>query len=171
MFWTARYSSQRSESAARDCTHARHGALCTDCALTRRAPNPWQLVGTPVKRSSIIEAFQNAELKKGEPRVLLLNLRDESAAGANLTAASHAIFVHPLLVNSQVEYDSCDTQAIGRVRRYGQNRTVQIYRYMVDDSIDTDIFLNRRSDGAALVEAGATGGDVRPIEDSFCVDA
>jgi SNF2 family DNA or RNA helicase len=51
------------------------------------------LVGTPLQRSSIIDNFQQLELKAGEPRVLLLNLRDESAAGANLTAASHAIFV------------------------------------------------------------------------------
>jgi len=45
--------------------------------------------------------------------VLLLNLRDESAAGANLTAANHAIFLHPLLVQTQQEYDACDTQAVG----------------------------------------------------------
>lgn len=94
-----------------------------------------------------------SENNKGEPRVLLLNLHDESAAGANLTAASHAIFVHPLLVHSQVEYDSCDTQAIGRVRRYGQSRTVNIYRFLVDDSIDTDIFCSRRNDGAQLIDA------------------
>ena len=45
--------------------------------------------------------------------MLLLNLRDESAAGANLTAANHAIFLHPLLVQTQQEYDACDTQAVG----------------------------------------------------------
>ena len=45
--------------------------------------------------------------------MLLLNLRDESAAGANLTAANHAIFLHPLLVQTQQEYDACDTQAAG----------------------------------------------------------
>ena len=123
------------------------------------------LVGTPLQRSSIIDNFQQLELKAGEPRVLLLNLRDESAAGANLTAASHAIFVHPLLVGSQQEYTSCDTQAVGRVRRYGQSRTVQLYRFLVANSIDEDIFRERRAaDAEALLASAASGDKVRPIE-------
>jgi SNF2 family DNA or RNA helicase len=123
------------------------------------------LVGTPLQRSSIIDNFQQLELKAGEPRVLLLNLRDESAAGANLTAASHAIFVHPLLVGSQQEYTSCDTQAVGRVRRYGQSRTVQLYRFLVANSIDEDIFRDRRAaDAEALLASAASGDKVRPIE-------
>ncbi|KOO31585.1 snf2 super family [Chrysochromulina tobinii] len=123
------------------------------------------LVGTPLQRSSIIDNFQQLELKAGEPRVLLLNLRDESAAGANLTAASHAIFVHPLLVGSQQEYTSCDTQAVGRVRRYGQSRTVQLYRFLVANSIDEDIFRDRRAADAEVLLASAASGDkVRPIE-------
>ena len=141
------------------------------CALPRAhlldAPPPPrpQLVGTPLKRSGIIEAFQNAELKKGEPRVLLLNLRDESAAGANLTAASHAIFVHPLLVHSDVEYQSCDTQAVGRIRRYGQTRTVQLYRFLVANAIDEDIFRARRADDAeALIAAASSAEAAGPLE-------
>ena len=94
-------------------------------------------------------------MQKGEPRVLLLNLRDESAAGANLTAANHAIFLHPLLVGTQQEYDACDTQAVGRIRRYGQTRTVRLYRYLVDNSIDSDIFANRRADAGEVLKAAA----------------
>jgi SNF2 family DNA or RNA helicase len=121
------------------------------------------LTGTPNKRSSIIEEFQCSELKKKSARVLLLNLRDESAAGANLTAANHAIFVHPLLVHSQVEYNSCDTQAVGRVRRYGQDKTVQLYRFVVDESIDSEIFLNRREDARALMDAATPNGEPHPM--------
>ena len=80
--------------------------------------------------------------KDNEPRVLILNLRDELAAGANLTAASHAIFVHPLLVGSQVEYTSCDTQAVGRIRRYGQHRKVQLTDSQ-SNTIDEEIFKSR----------------------------
>ena len=114
------------------------------------------LKGTANQRSTTIEAFQTGgEVKKGEPRVLLLNLRDESAAGANLTAANHAIFLHPLLVGTQQEFDACDTQAVGRIRRYGQSRTVRLYRYLVDNSIDTDIFRTRRADADKLIADGA----------------
>ena len=112
------------------------------------------LKGTANQRSTTIEAFQTGgEVKKGEPRVLLLNLRDESAAGANLTAANHAIFLHPLLVGTQQEYLACDTQAVGRVRRYGQKRTVHLYRFAVEDTIDTTIFKARHPDGEALLAA------------------
>ena len=113
---------------------------------------------------NMIEAFQTTELKKGAPRVLLLNLRDESAAGANLTAANHAIFVHPLLVGTQQEYTSCDTQAVGRIRRYGQGRTVQLYRFLVANSIDEDIFRNRRDDAPELLSSATTGERVGPVE-------
>ena len=44
------------------------------------------------------------------PRVLLLNLADESASGANLTLCNHAIFVHPMLADSQEHYTACETQ-------------------------------------------------------------
>ena len=124
-----------------------------------------RLTGTPNQRSTIIEAFQEPSLKSGQPRVLILNLRDESAAGANLTQASHAIFVHPLLVSSQIEYTSCDTQAVGRIRRYGQGRVVQLYRFLVANSIDEDIFRDRRqADAQSLIQAAAPSETVAPLE-------
>ena len=124
-----------------------------------------RLTGTPNQRSTIIEAFQQPVLKANEPRVLILNLRDESAAGANLTAAAHAIFVHPLLVNSQQEYTSCDTQAVGRIRRYGQSRTVQLYRFICPNTIDADIFsLRRGSEADELMQSAANAEQVAPLQ-------
>ena len=97
--------------------------------------------------------------------MLILNLRDESAAGANLTQASHAIFVHPLLVSSQIEYTSCDTQAVGRIRRYGQGRVVQLYRFLVANSIDEDIFRDRRqADAQSLIQTAAPSETVAPLK-------
>ena len=37
----------------------------------------------------------------------------------------------------------CETQAIGRVRRYGQRKIVHLYRFLVDDSIDIKIYKRR----------------------------
>ena len=70
--------------------------------------------------------------------------RDESASGANLTSANHAIFVHPLLTTTQYEYEASETQAIGRIRRYGQTKLVKIWRMIVRDSIDTEIYKQRQ---------------------------
>ena len=64
-------------------------------------------------------------------------------AGANLTTANHAIFVHPLHVPSLQKYIACETQAIGRVRRYGQKRKVHLWRYLATDTIDTTIYEER----------------------------
>ena len=64
-------------------------------------------------------------------------------AGANLTTANHAIFVHPLHVPSLQRYIACETQAIGRVRRYGQKKKVHLWRYLATDTIDTTIYDER----------------------------
>jgi len=45
-----------------------------------------------------------------------------------------------LLTPSQQFYAATDIQAIGRVRRYGQQKKVFIYRFLTLNSIDVEIF-------------------------------
>ena len=55
-------------------------------------------------------------------------------------------------------------QAVGRIRRYGQQRTVQLYRLLVDATIDTDIFLERRgAEAEALLQA--TDQPIEPMDE------
>lgn len=56
-----------------------------------------EIRGTASQKSKNLEQFQN----NSEERVLLLNVMDESASGANLTSANHAIFLSPLLAPSK----------------------------------------------------------------------
>ena len=70
-------------------------------------------------------------------KVLLLKMNDEDASGANLTVANHVVFVHPLLEATRARYEACRTQAIGRVRRYGQLKTVRVYDFLAEDTIDS----------------------------------
>lgn len=51
--------------------------------------------------------------------------------------------MHPLLATSQEEHDAYETQAIGRIRRYGQKKTVFCWRFLAEDSIDTEIHEQR----------------------------
>jgi hypothetical protein len=97
------------------------------------------LTGTVTQMVKSVSVFQKDKPSKTDPRVLLLKMDDEQSAGLNLTGLNHAIFVHPLLANSQVEYDAYETQAIGRIRRYGQAKTVHVWRYFANHTIDTDI--------------------------------
>jgi hypothetical protein len=62
---------------------------------------------------------------------------------SNLTNANHAIFLSPLLAVSKQAYDARETQAIGRVRRYGQVKHVHIYRFLTMDSVDETLYKER----------------------------
>ena len=85
-----------------------------------------EIRGAANVRSKNLEQFQN----DSEERVLLLNVMDESASGANLTSANHAIFLSPLLAPSKEVYRACETQAIGRLIRYGQTKHVHVWKFL-----------------------------------------
>ncbi|KAH7106183.1 hypothetical protein BKA62DRAFT_689117 [Auriculariales sp. MPI-PUGE-AT-0066] len=106
-------------------------------ALTEHKVKFLEIKGSASVKSKNLELFQSADSKE---RVLLLNVMDESASGANLTCANHAIFISPLLAPSQEKYDANETQAIGRLRRYGQTKTVHIWRFLTIDTKDVEIF-------------------------------
>jgi len=103
-----------------------------------------QVKGTVQQQIKTLDILQKETPAKDDPRVLLLTMDNESSAGVNLTTANHAVFVSPLLADSQQQYDAYETQAIGRIRRYGQTKTVHIWRYLARDTIDTEIYEERR---------------------------
>eukprot|EP00928_Gymnodinium_smaydae_P068344 TRINITY_DN5144_c0_g3_i2.p1 TRINITY_DN5144_c0_g3~~TRINITY_DN5144_c0_g3_i2.p1 ORF type:complete len:115 (+),score=11.11 TRINITY_DN5144_c0_g3_i2:176-520(+) len=77
--------------------------------------------------------------EKTEPRVLLLSL-ERAAAGTNLTAASHVLFVHPMNAESAAAATAYEKQAIGRVRRLGQKRqTIHVHRFISKDTVEEHI--------------------------------
>ncbi|EJD41795.1 hypothetical protein AURDEDRAFT_105919 [Auricularia subglabra TFB-10046 SS5] len=99
-----------------------------------------EIQGSAHNKSKSLETFQE---DGATTRVLLLNVMDESASGANLTCANHAIFISPLLAPSQEIYDACETQAIGRLRRYGQSKKVHIWRFLTRNTMDAEIYESR----------------------------
>lgn len=60
-----------------------------------------------------------------------------------MTVANHAIFISPLLSKSQFEYNQAETQAIGRIRRFGQMKTANIYRFVTRNTIDEEVYSTR----------------------------
>ncbi|KXN87439.1 Putative SWI/SNF-like matrix-associated actin-dependent [Leucoagaricus sp. SymC.cos] len=99
-----------------------------------------EIRGTAHQKSKNLEEFQN----NSKERVLLLNVMDESASGANLTSANHAIFLSPLLAPSQEIYTACETQAVGRLVRYGQTKHVFVWRFLTANTIDEEIYTERK---------------------------
>ncbi|QIW94895.1 hypothetical protein AMS68_000413 [Peltaster fructicola] len=74
---------------------------------------------------------------------MLLNASDETAAGLNLQMANHVIFVSPLLRTTKYSYDATMAQAIGRVKRHGQQRVIHVHRIYALHTIDVDILEER----------------------------
>ncbi|PPQ98930.1 hypothetical protein CVT24_003557 [Panaeolus cyanescens] len=116
-------------------------------ALTENKIKFLEIKGSASVKSKNLEQFQNGS----EERVLLLNVMDESASGANLTSANHAIFLSPLLTPSPEIFKACETQAVGRLVRYGQTNHVKVWRFMTADTIDGDIYEQRK---AVLTQPG-----------------
>jgi SNF2 family DNA or RNA helicase len=87
--------------------------------------------------------------------VLVLNASDETAAGLNLQFANHVIFFSPLLRDTQYAYDATMAQAVGRVRRPGQEKQIYVHRIVALNSIDVDIMEHREKRTDALTEYGA----------------
>ena len=118
-------------------------------ALTEGNIKHSTLTGQVKNRANTLDKFQNQET---ESRVLLLKMNDASAAGSNLTIANHAIFMGPLFTPTLYNYRATETQAIGRVRRYGQSKTVHVHRLLAVDTIDMTIFNARRREEMGKVD-------------------
>ena len=86
----------------------------------------------------------------------------------NLQCANHVIFLSPMLANTQYDYESTMTQAIGRSHRFGQLKEVHVYHFLALSTIDVNIIQDRRQkvlfekdDGCfELVARGEVGPDI-----------
>merc|ERR1712150_233865 len=116
-------------------------------ALESHGVKTLQVKGNVQSQVKSLDVMQKEVSGKHDPKVLLLTMDDESSSGVNLTTANHAVFVHPLLAIGQQQYDAYETQAIGRIRRYGQTRKVNVWRYLAKDTIDIEIYSNRKNGG------------------------
>ncbi|PLN84907.1 putative C-5 cytosine-specific DNA methylase [Aspergillus taichungensis] len=126
----------------------------------------------PTDRVSTKKVQQLQKFGSGDEKVLILSLDNEMAAGLNLQCANHVVFLSPMLAQTQYDYDSAMTQAIGRSRRYGQRKIVHIYHLLAKGTVDVSIFQRRREkilldkDGEAVLvsQDEATGCEVMRCE-------
>eukprot|EP00972_Heterocapsa_arctica_P099774 14718285-Heterocapsa_arctica.AAC.1 len=94
------------------------------------------LEGTPQAMHEAVERFSSSEGE--DPRVLLLSL-DERCSGVNLTSANHVLFVHPVLRSGPRSAADIEAQAIGRARRFGQKRTVHVWRFVAKNTLEEQL--------------------------------
>lgn len=95
--------------------------------------------GNVWSRNSAINKFKNGKTLSGEDnKVIMLSLKN-AASGTNLTEATHLFFVEPIN-GSKEEIDAIEGQAIGRACRLGQKQKVQLYRVLIKDTIEEEIY-------------------------------
>jgi SNF2 family DNA or RNA helicase len=78
--------------------------------------------------------------------------------------ANHAIFISPLLSKNQFEYTQAETQAIGRIRRFGQVKTANIYRFVTRNTIDEEVYKTRGQALGDLTKKVQTSRVIAPGE-------
>ncbi|RLV93606.1 DNA repair protein RAD5 [Spathaspora sp. JA1] len=81
------------------------------------------------ERQILLDNF-NEELTNGKVAILLLSLK-AGGVGLNLTTASRAFMMDPWWS------PSIEDQAIDRIHRIGQNETVKVVRFIMENSIET----------------------------------
>ena len=96
--------------------------------------------GNVWSRNSAINKFKNGTSSGEDNKVIMLSLKN-AASGTNLTEATHLFFVEPIN-GSKEEIAAIEGQAIGRACRLGQKQKVQLYRVLIKDTIEEDIYNN-----------------------------
>jgi len=95
--------------------------------------------GSIWSRNSAISKFKNGKTLSGEDnKVIMLSLKN-AASGTNLTEATHIFFVEPINASND-EVNVIESQAIGRACRLGQKQKVELYRILIKDTIEEEIY-------------------------------
>jgi SNF2 family DNA or RNA helicase len=89
--------------------------------------------GSVYNRKQAIERFKN----DANVQIIMLSSRN-CASGINLTNASSIILLEPVYGTNEYR-KSIEEQSIGRSDRIGQNKPIDIYRFIIKDTIEEDI--------------------------------
>jgi hypothetical protein len=102
-------------------------------ALKAAGISPVVLRGHLSQRQKALAKFVDKHV--ADASVLLLSL-ENSPSGMNLACAHHVLFVHPMHAERCEDAVSQELQAIGRVRRRGQNHTVHVHRFVACGTVE-----------------------------------
>ncbi|CAE8648892.1 unnamed protein product, partial [Polarella glacialis] len=95
-----------------------------------------RLYGNVDSRQKTLRKFKDS--LASEHRLLLLSL-EKSPSGMTLTCANHVFFVHPMVAETPSLAEGYERQALGRVRRPGQEKTVHVWRFVTADTVEDEL--------------------------------
>ncbi len=90
--------------------------------------------GNVWSKNAAISRFKSGDVNK----VILLSLKN-SASGTNLTEATHIFFIEPINENKEV-CKAIESQAIARACRIGQQQKIKLYRLLIKDTVEEEIY-------------------------------
>lgn len=99
-------------------------------------PAPLILKGAMLQRQAIIRDFLKSNKK--EHGVLLLSL-EQSPTGMNLVQCHHVFLIHPMHAQTKERAVAFELQAIGRVRRQGQEKKVIVHRFVTENTVEEEM--------------------------------
>eukprot|EP00928_Gymnodinium_smaydae_P090680 TRINITY_DN7443_c0_g2_i1.p1 TRINITY_DN7443_c0_g2~~TRINITY_DN7443_c0_g2_i1.p1 ORF type:complete len:1719 (+),score=336.34 TRINITY_DN7443_c0_g2_i1:152-5308(+) len=106
-------------------------------ALTEFGIKNAMLQGSAAHRAKVIQDWQT---NLGSSTYVLLLSLEQSASGANLTAAGHVVFLHPMLAPTAERAVAYELQAIGRARRQGQRKNVvHVWRFVTAETLEQSL--------------------------------
>ncbi|NBO99434.1 MAG: hypothetical protein EBU90_04805 [Proteobacteria bacterium] len=101
--------------------------------------------GTVYQRKRAITSFSK-HTADNNINIIMLSSRN-AASGINLTAANKIVLLEPVYGSSDYR-SNIESQAIGRADRIGQQRPIQVHRFIIKDTIEHDIINNNIDDTA-----------------------
>ena len=102
-------------------------------ALKQCGVQALRLRGSTTSRTKTLQEFAC-----GSAKLLLLSL-EKSPTGMNLTCANHVVLFHPMVAESEEIARDYERQAVGRVKRHGQTKTVHVHRVVAKGTIEEDL--------------------------------
>jgi SNF2 family DNA or RNA helicase len=92
--------------------------------------------GTVYQKQRAIREFT----KSKDHNIIMLSSRN-AASGINLMSANKIILLEPIYGNKEYR-TNIENQAIGRSDRIGQNKPIDVYKFIIKDTIEEDILNN-----------------------------
>ena len=96
--------------------------------------------GTVFEKKRSIDLFKQSL----DCNIILLSSR-HAASGINLTNANHIIFIEPIYGSKEYR-KNIENQAIARCERLGCNHDITVTRFIINDTIESDIYHNKIDD-------------------------
>jgi SNF2 family DNA or RNA helicase len=93
-----------------------------------------------INKSKALKQFREEDVK-----VVLLSL-ERSASGMNLIEANYVVLLDPM-DGTVEEARAYEIQALGRAHRQGQEQKVTLVRFVIQDSVEEELYLRNKSSG------------------------